>query len=61
MKTRHLLVAVALVGMGVTIGWMAAPGDVAAADGTLTAQDYAEIEQIYWSYNHAADFRDAEQ
>ena len=61
MKTRHLLVAIALVGAGVAIGWIAAPGGVAAADGSLTAQDYAEIEQLYWRYNHAADFRDGEQ
>ena len=60
MRTRNLMVAIALVGAGVAIGWMSAPGGVSAADGTLTAQDYAEIEQLYWSYNQGSDFRDAD-
>ena len=60
MQTRHLVAALALVGAGLAIGWMSAPGNAAAAAGTLTAQDYAEIEQLYWRYNHGGDFRDSE-
>ena len=60
MKTRHLLAAVGLVAVGVAIGWISAPAGTAAAAGTLTAQDYAEIEQLYWRYNHGADFRDGD-
>ena len=63
MKTKHLthlLAAAVLIGVGVAIGWLAAPGTTAAAAGTLTAQDYAEIEQLYWRYNHGADFRDGD-
>ncbi len=60
MKTRHLLAAAALVAVGVAIGWISAPVNTAAAEGTLTAQDYAEIEQLYWRYNHGADFRDGD-
>ena len=58
MKTRHLLAAAALVAVGVAIGWISAPVNTAAAAGTLSGQDYAEIEQLYWRYNHGADFRD---
>ena len=39
------------------IGWISAPGNAGAAAGTLTAQDYAEIEQLYWRYAHGGDFR----
>ena len=60
MRIRNLVAAIALVGAGVAVGWIAAPGGVAAADGSLTAQDYAEIEQLYWRYNHGGDFRDSE-
>ena len=60
MKTRHLLAAAALVAVGVAIGWISAPVNPVAAEGTLTAQDYAEIEQLYWRYNHGADFRDGD-
>ena len=60
MRIRILVAAVALVGVGATIGWMSAPGSAAAAAGTLTAQDYAEIQQLYWHYNHGGDFRDSE-
>ena len=60
MRTRNLVAAMALVGVGVAIGWTSAPGSAAAAAGTLTAQDYAEIEQLYWRYNHGGDFRDSE-
>ena len=60
MRTRNLAAAMALVGAGAAIGWLSAPGGAAAAAGPLTAQDYAEIEQLYWRYNHGADFRDAD-
>ena len=60
MRTRNLVAAAALVGVGVAIGWTSAPGNVAVAAGTLTAQDYAEIQQLYWRYNHGGDFRDSE-
>ena len=60
MRTRILVAALALVGVGVMVGLMSAPGDAAAAAGTLTARDYAEIEQLYWRYNHGGDFRDSE-
>jgi hypothetical protein len=60
MRTRNLMVAIALVGAGVAIGWMSAPGGAAAADGALTAQDYAEIEQLYARYNQGVDLRNAE-
>lgn len=60
MRTRNLAVAAALVLAGVAIGWISAPGNSAAAAGTLMAEDYAEIEQLYWRYNHGADFRDGD-
>ena len=60
MRTRHLAAALALVALGAALGWMSAPGSAAAAAGTLTAQDYAEIEQLYYRYNHGGDFRDSE-
>ena len=60
MRTRNLLAAMALVGVGVAIGWTSAPGKAATVAGTLTAQDYAEIQQLYWRYNHGGDFRDSE-
>ncbi len=60
MRTRHFVAAAALVGVGAAIGWSSAPVNTAAAEGTLTAQDYAEIEQLYWRYNHGGDFRDSE-
>ena len=60
MRTRHLAAALALVALGTALGWMSAPGSAAAAAGTLTAQDYAEIEQLYYRYNHGGDFRDSE-
>ena len=60
MRTSKLMVAVGLVGVGVALGWLLPPGGVGAADGALTAQDYAEIEQLYWRYNHGSDFREAD-
>lgn len=63
MRTRQLAAAAALVGAGLAIGWFSGQGSgsaAAAADGALMAQDYAEIEQLYWRYNHGADFRDAD-
>lgn len=60
MRTRNLVAAIALVGAGMAIGWISAPGNAATAAGTLSAQDYAEIEQLYWRYAHGGDFRDSE-
>lgn len=60
MRTRNLIAAVGLVAVGVMVGWFSAPGNNAAAAGALMSEDYAEIEQLYWRYNHGADFRDAE-
>ena len=61
MRTRNLAVAIGLVAVGVMVGWIAAPGGgSSAAAGALMAGDYAEIEQLYWRYNHGADFRDGE-
>ncbi len=60
MRTRHLVAALGLVALGAALGWMSAPGSAAAAAGTLTAQDHAEIEQLYYRYNHGGDFRDSE-
>ena len=60
MRTRNLVVAAVLVLVGVAIGWVSAPGHTASAAGTLMAEDYTEIEQLYWRYNHGSDFRDAE-
>ncbi len=60
MKAINLVAAIALVATGVAIGWVSAPGNASAAAGTLTAQDYVEIEQLYWRYNHGSDFRDGD-
>lgn len=60
MRIRIVVAAVTLVGVGAVIGWMSAPGRAAAAAGTLTAQDYADIQQLYWRYNHGGDFRDSD-
>ena len=59
-RTRNLVVAIALVGAGMAIGWISAPGNNAAAAGALMSDDYTEIEQLYWRYNHGADFRDGD-
>ena len=60
MKTLGVMAAVVLVGVGVLVGYFAAQGHVSAASDELTAQDYADIQQLYWRYNHGADFGDAD-
>lgn len=60
MRAVRLVTAIALVGMGAAIGYLVAPGPVSAAPGGLTAQDYADIQQLYWRYNQGADFGDAD-
>jgi hypothetical protein len=51
-KARALVVAVSLILSGAA--WALAQG------GTLTAQDYAEIQQLYARYNHVIDAGDIE-
>ncbi len=58
MRARNFVAAVGLVAVGVIVGWISAPGGDAAAAGALMSDDYAGIEQLYWRYNHGADFRD---
>ena len=60
MRTVRAATVVALIGIGVVIGYLSAQGNVSAASDGLSAQDYADIQQLYWRYNHGADFRDAE-
>ncbi len=56
MRIAHVLLVAGLLGV-VGVGWVSAqPGSGA----TLTAQDYAEIGQLYARINHGGDFRDAE-
>ena len=59
MRTLRVAIVVALVGIGAAIGYFAAHSTASAAESGLTAQDYADIQQLYWRYNHGADFRDA--
>ena len=60
MRTRRVATVIALVGIGVVVGYFSAQGNVSAASDGLTAQDYADIQQLYWRYNQGADFRDAD-
>ena len=57
MKTIRVMVGIAVIGITAMAvqDWTTAQG--AASDG-LTAQDYADIQQLYWRYNQGADFRD---
>ena len=50
------LVAVALIGFVGGAGWVSA----LRSDASLTAQDYAEIEQLYARYNQGVDLRNGE-
>ena len=58
MQTLRVIAIGALVGIGAWLGHASAQesGDA----GRLTAQDYADIQQLYWRYNHGADFGDAD-
>ena len=55
---RRPLAVVALLGLGVGIGYLSAQerGD----RGVLTAQDRLDIQDLYWRYAQGHDFRDAE-
>jgi len=56
MRKVHVLLVAGLLGV-VGVGWVHAQPDTSAI---LTAQDYAEIGQLYARINHGGDFRDAE-
>ena len=60
MRTLRVATVIALVGIGVVIGYFSAQSNVSAASDGLAAQDYADIQQLYWRYNHGADFGDAD-
>ena len=60
MRALRVVAVIALVGIGAVIGYLSALGNVSEASGGLTAQDYADIQQLYWRYNHGADFGDAD-
>ena len=60
MRTLRVSTVIALVGIGVVIGYFSAQSSVSAASDGLAAQDYADIQQLYWRYNHGADFRDSD-
>ena len=60
MRALRVATVLGLVGIGVVIGYFAAHGNVSAASEGLSAQDYADIQQLYWRYNQGADFRDSE-
>ena len=60
MRTLLVAAGIALVGVGAGLGYVSAQGTGSASSGALTAQDYADIQQLYWRYNHGADFGDAE-
>ena len=58
MRTLRAGAAVGLVAVGIGIGYLASQPGISAASSGLTAQDHADIEQLYWRYNHGADFGD---
>ena len=60
MRTLVVVAVIALVGFGAGVWYISAQGSGSASSGALTAQDYADIQQLYWRYNHGADFRDAD-
>jgi hypothetical protein len=57
MVKRFLVAAMAAAIVVTSAGWAAAQGK---ASGTLTADDYAEITQLYAKYNFAIDSGDGE-
>jgi hypothetical protein len=59
-KTVRSLAIVAFLGIGAGFGWVSAQGFVNTESGHLTAQDYADIQQLFWRYNQGSDFRDAD-
>ena len=60
MRTRLVAAVIALIGVGAGVGYIAAQGSGSTSSGALTAQDYADIQQLYWRYNQGSDFRDAD-
>lgn len=56
MRKAHVLLVAGLLGV-VGVGWVDAQQGMSA---TLTAQDHAEIGQLYARINHGGDFRDAD-
>jgi hypothetical protein len=57
MSKLRMLVAVAVV-VGGGSAWVSAQSG--SASGTLTGQDYGEIEELYARYSHGSDFRDGD-
>ena len=55
MRTLRVATVIALVGIGVVIGYFSAQSSVSAASDGLAAQDYADIQQLYWRYNHGTN------
>ena len=56
---RSLVIVVSL-GIGACFGWVSAQELGNTESGHLTAQDYADIQQLFWRYNQGSDFRDAD-
>ena len=57
MRKVHVLLVAVLLGSVLGVGWVYAQQGTSE---TLTAQDYAEIGQLYAQINHGGDFRDAD-
>ena len=58
-KIPNFLV-ILLVSSLVVVGWRYIPQVDGAESSSLTAQDYADIAQLYVRINHGGDFRDAD-
>ena len=56
MRNMQIWTGIALLTALVTVGWANAQG---GGSDRLTAQDYADIHQLYSRYNQGADFGDA--
>ena len=56
MKQTRILMTGLFLGLLIGMTWMYAQ----ESSDTLTAQDYAEIGQLYSTINHGGDFRDAD-
>ena len=52
MRTLLVAAGIALIGVGARLGYVSGQGTGSASSGALTAQDYADIQQLYWRYNH---------
>ena len=60
MRTLRVLMGIALLGAAAAGGWVYAQPTGGSSTAVLTAQDHAEIEQLYARYNQGVDFRDAD-